>query len=165
MFPSCVPPANNISFKRNRKNLPALSPLPLSLVLCYHAKKKPPLATQCNQDTRVYNSFLYGSGSGNGGKQTCELSVNHIKQQATIMCFLSPFSGGGVCTWRRGQKPLTTLLFNSRFTASAAETVSNVRFCRSSCKLMQRLSSQMIFLITTSCQDKNVCGCGCQGKG
>lgn len=94
MFPSCVPPANNISFKRNRKNLPALSLPPIIPCALLPRKKNPPLATQCNQDTRVYNSFLYGSGSGNGGKQTCELSVNHIKQQATIMCFLSPFLGG-----------------------------------------------------------------------
>ena len=30
-------------------------------------------------------------GAEGGGKQTRERSVNHVEQQATVVCFLSPF--------------------------------------------------------------------------
>lgn len=122
MFPSCVQPPNNISFKSNSKN-PSSSLPPWLNPLCFSPPQKTLITRQhsviktCVSCVLIIlcNSFLYGSGSRNGGKkQTCELGVNHVKQRATIVHFHP--CPPKVCTFGESQKLLTRLLFSMFFT-------------------------------------------------
>lgn len=97
MFPSCVPPLNNISFKDLRAPpLSNLFPIIPSALLSPPPTTPHRQATQHNQDICVYKSFLYGSECGEMvcvcvGGQTQECSVNLAKLRGTVICFLSTF--------------------------------------------------------------------------
>lgn len=90
----------------NCKNLPVPSPpfLPPShYPFCspFTPTKKLLIARQRSIiKTYVYTrvSFMDRGLEGGGGGWTHECSVNHVEQRATVICFLSPFSGIEPCS-------------------------------------------------------------------
>lgn len=173
MFPSCVPPPNNISFKATAKTfqpLPSLPPsLPLSLLLSFHPHRKKVLIARQRSiiKTYVYTrvSFMdqdLERGEGGAGRHMSAVSTMLSSEQPSSVS--SPlFWNWILCTFRGGQKTSNNAAIQHVICLflkwrSVIQRHLEYRSDRSSAqyKFMSWLLMERIFLIRPSCQDKSV---------
>lgn len=125
MFPSCVSPLNNISFKATAKTsepLPSqtsfpLSPLPLPAILSPPPTAPHRQATQHNQDICVYKSFLHGPGCGAGVREgnrhgSAASTATSSEEPSSVSSPPSPFLQLKCAHLEEAKKRLTILLFS-----------------------------------------------------